>query len=179
LEESEKLFGSVSAVMDMLYTEHLSRPRPEYIDVHLVCESIARMFPGNLIAQHGYVYQLAARKEVNRFENPEALMRYGREVTVCFKKEYIEPQLGYMKTFAHSWLLHKESGMIIDVIPLGAQPGVDYPVRHMLNTYQPPFNLDPKFELLKGKIPGEQKIKALWIKLEAWVRESSLAPAIC
>jgi hypothetical protein len=177
LEESKRIFGEVVVVMDVLYTEHLDRPCPEYVDVHLVCEVIARMFSGRLMAQHGCVYQFASRKEVNRFENPEALTRHGKEVTLFFKKDHIEPVLGYVKVFAHSWIVHKESGTIIDLIPLGAEPGVDYPSRHALNACQPPFNLDPKFELLKGKLPNEPKVRSLWMKLEAWVRESGISSA--
>jgi hypothetical protein len=179
LEESEKIFGAVIMVVDILCREHQERPKSEYEDVHLLCECIARMFPGHLVAQHGYVHLLAARKDVNRFENPDALMRHGMEVTVFFKKEHIEPKLGYLRTFPHSWLVHKESETIIEPLPLGAVMGIDYPVRHLKNLFQPAFNADPKHELVRGKIPSETRVKSLWTRLEAWVKESNVSFAIC
>jgi hypothetical protein len=174
IEEGKRLFGAVTTVMDVLYTEHLARPRPEYIDVHLVTESVARMFPKQLIAQHGFVYHLATRTVVNRFEDPKLIRELGWEVEVRFRKEdKISPKLGYLKALPHSWLLHEGSGTIIDLIPLGAQPCVDYPVRHAQHPAQPPYNHDPGFGLLQGKLPTEVKVKALWKKLEEWVGESS------
>lgn len=174
LEESKMLFGSITMVMDILYTEHLVRPHPDYIDVHLVTESLARMFPDRVCAQQGFAYHLAARKAVNRFEDPKIVRKLGWEVELRFRKEdKISPKLGYLKALPHSWLLHERSGTIIDIMPLGAEPGVDYPVRHALHPSQPPYNHDPKFELLQGKLPTETKVTELWNKLEGWVRESS------
>ncbi len=174
LEEGKLIFGSVVMVMDVLYTEYLARPDPDYIDVHLVTESIAKMFPGRLQVQRGFVYHVAVRAAVNRYEDPQTIRNLGWEVEMRFRNESkISPKLAYLKALPHSWLLHERSGTIIDLIPLGAEPGVDYPVRHAPHPGQPPYNVDPTFDLLRGKLPTQAKVETLWKKLEAWVRESS------
>lgn len=165
------LFADAIIVMDLLYKEHKVNPQPDYLDVHLLSESIAMMFPRHLVAQHGFVYLLAAREKVTRFEDPQMTRRAWREVTLYFRKDDIEPKLGFLKPVPHSWLLHKGSGTIIDLIPLGGEPGVDYPVRHVPHPDRPPYNLDPKFELLQGKLPTPRRVRELWEKLETLAKD--------
>lgn len=173
LEEGVMLFADVIIVVDLLYEEHKANPRPDYLDVHLLSESVARMFPRHLVAQHGFVYLLASREKITRFEDPYMLRKLWREVTVCFRTEDIQPKLGYLKAVPHSWLLHGKSGTIIDLLPLGAEPGVDYPVRHAPHPDRPPYNLDPKSELVQGKLPTPEKVTELWEKLEALAKGQS------
>jgi hypothetical protein len=166
------LFGDVLMLMNLVYGEYQSDPLPEYTDVHLLAESVARMFPGRLVAQHGFVYHLAARKETNRFELPESVRKLGWEVEVRFNTRYkIRPKLGHLKAVPYSWLLHERSDTVIDLIPLGGEPGVDYPVRHAPHPDRPPYNCDPKFELLRGKLPTPEKVQEVWKKFENWAKD--------
>ncbi len=182
LEEGKMLWRDVTMVMNAVCVEHQKNPVFEELDVHLLSESIARMFPKYLVAQHGFLYHLASREEIRRHESPGLLRTLWREVIVYFKQDDIRPKLGYLKPVPYSWLLHERSGTIIDVVPVGGELGVDPPVRHPPHPDRLPYNLDPNFELLKGKLPTKEKVKEVWKNLESWVVDpdhGEFSHAIC
>lgn len=146
----------------------------EELDNHFLVEVFARVFPKHLKAMHGYEYRLVDRKTIVRFESPQACNRFGHEVTVYFRSDQIEPKLGYLKPIPHSWLLHETSGTIINPIPLGGEPMIDYPTRHAPHPDAPLYNPDRNFELLKDKLPSPERVEVFWKKFEMWMKEENV-----
>lgn len=172
LDEGKALWQNVILLIHALSMADTIESSAEYVDVHLLTEVVASIFPRHLVAQHGYVYHLAAREEIARFESAQLLKKLWREVTIYFRKDDIQPKLGYLKPVPYSWLLHSHSGTIIDVIPVGGEPFVDMPVRHPPHPDRVPYNLNPSFELLKGKLPNKEYVDLLRAKLEKLVQDN-------
>lgn len=175
LEEGLKAFRTVQALIGILYMENERSSLFPYMNPHLLAEVFETMFTSiNVVAQHGYVEHLSSRKATARFETEETVRGRGFQVSTVFNNQkalsHIETRLGYFKIFPHSWLLHPESDTVIDVISPGGEPGVDGPVRHRPHEYRPPYNLDPTFELLKGKLPRIEEVKELRKKFQLWAK---------
>lgn len=175
LDEGLRVFRTVQALIGILYMEHGRSPLPQYMNPHLLSEVFETMFTSiHVVAQHGYVEHLSSRKATTRFETPETFRGKGFQVSIVFNNQnaqsQIQNRLGHYKIFPCSWLLHPESDTIIDVIPPGGEPGVDGPVRHRPHENRPPYNLDPGFELLKGKLPKIEEVKDLRKKFQLWAK---------
>lgn len=174
VDEGRMLWQNTILIVHALSMEDTLRPCPEYADVHLLTEAVAAIFPRHLKARHGYVYQVASRDRIGRFELPGMVKKMWREATIYFNsKDKIEPKLVFLRPVPYSWLLHPESDTIIDVIPIGGEPFVDMPVRHAPHSDRSPYNIDPAFELLKGKLPTKEQVSEMKSKMEALLKDKN------
>lgn len=162
---------NIIILMDVLYKEHELNPLPAAdVSVHTLAEVMEIIFRHKVIAQHGYVEHLRARDSTERFELAGTVKAKGHQVKIFFNEEKITERLGYFKIFAHSWLLHPESGVIIDVIHPGGEFGVDFPTRYVPHEHRPPYNVDCTFELLRGELPSREQVGRMADKFEAWAK---------
>jgi hypothetical protein len=170
LEKGEVLCGQVRAIIDRLYVKHHESPLPEYLDVHLLVRTLEMMFPRLLQAHHGFIVDVAPVAEgtlVHKDWVPHSLIS---------RTSGSLPLSVVMKQVPHSWLLHPESGTMVDVIPLGCKPGTTYPVCRPPHPDRPKYVSNTvQFKRLYGKLPDLKEVNELRRMLEKWSKD--IAPA--
>ncbi len=166
LEKGEVLYGQVLVVIDRLYVKHRESPLPEYLDVHLLVCAFETMFPRLLTACHGFLVDVVPVMEGSIFEEGWKPHR----LTSLTPGSVQLPVM--MKQIPHSWLLHKESNTIIDVLPLGCKPGFIYPVCRPPHPNRPKYISDTvHFKRLGGNLPNIKKAKELRELFEEWSKD--------
>ena len=170
LEKGEVLCGQVQVVIDRLYVKHWESPLPQYLNVHLLVSAFEMMFPKLLQAHYGFLVDVApavAGALVHKDWIPHHLI--SRTVGS-------EPLSVVVNQIPHSWLLHSESGTMIDVIPPGCKPGVTYPVCRPPHPNRPKYFSDTvQFKHLYGKLPSLKEVNDLRCLLEELSKD--IAPA--
>lgn len=171
LEKGEVVFGQVQVVVDRLYVKHHESPLLTYPDVHLLVRAFEAMFPKLLAARHGFLVDVAPVIEGG------ALLHKEWKLHSLISKTPGSPALSVvMKQIPHSWLLHKESDTIIDVVSLGCRPGVAYPVCRPPHQDRPKYiSNQSQFKLLHGKLPNPKEVNELRELLEELSED--IAPA--
>ncbi len=170
LEEGEFLCGQVQIVINRLYVKYHKSPLPDYIDVHLLVCTFEAMFPKLLKAQHGFLIDIAP------LVDGVLVHKDWRHHDLVSKTPGSRNLSVMMKQIPHSWLLHPESGTIIDVIPLGCKPGITYPVCRPPHPNRPKYVSDiVQFKHLHGKLPDHTVINELRRDLEEWSKDVAWA----
>ncbi len=170
LEKGEVLCGQVLVVIDRLYVKHRESPLPQYLNVHLLVSAFEMMFPKLLQAHYGFLVDVApevAGSLMNSDWKPHSLISRTHDSL---------PLPVVMNQVPHSWLLHEESGTMIDVIPLGCKPGTTYPVCRPPHPHRPKYiSNTAHFKILGGKLPEIKEVNQLRKELEEWSKD--IAPA--
>lgn len=162
IEEGQMVFGDVETAMCLLYKEHAGRPFPEAFNVHLLAESIARLFDEHLTVQHGYVNHLFMHEEERKEGTALHFSNKWHQVSLLIVRLRGGPKKGFLNRIPTSWLFHEPTGMIIDILPVGGELGFDKPVRHPNHPDRLPHHHDPEMPELKGKLPTKERINELW-----------------
>lgn len=166
LEKGEFLSGQVQVVIDRLYVKHRESPLPEYLDVHLLVCAFEMMFPKLLRAHHGFLVDVVPIIDGVLIHKDWTLH------SLTSRTAGSAPLSVVMKQIPHSWLLHEESGTMIDVIPLGCKPGVVYPICRPPHPDRPKYISDTaQFKRLRGKFPSIKEANELRELLEEWSKD--------
>lgn len=170
LEKGQVLCGQVQMVIDRLYAKHSESPLPQYLNGHLLVAALEAMFPKLHTACYGFFIDVVPVVEGVIVEEGWKLH------SLTSKTPGSIPLSVMMKSLPHSWLLHKESNTIIDVLPLGCKPGVTYPVCRPPHPNRPKYIMNMRvFEACGGKLPDRSSVNKLRRDLEQWSK--NMAPA--